>query len=120
MRDIEDVLLRTIDSLRAVTGCDAVVGKPFRAEDGTVLIPVSRVSYGFVAGGGEYPPKSDGKECYPCAAASGGGMTVTPMGFLVCGREKKFLPVAAVEKEEKWKELLRAALKAVKGGEDEE
>ena len=112
MRDIEDVLLRTIDSLRAVTDCDAVVGKPFRAEDGTVLIPVSRVSYGFVAGGGEYPPKSDGKECYPCAAASGGGMTVTPMGFLVS--------VAAVEKEEKWKELLRAALKAVKGGEDEE
>ena len=56
MTQLDDILQKTIERMRAVTDCDAVVGKPFRAEDGTVLIPVSRVSYGFVAGGGEYPP----------------------------------------------------------------
>lgn len=120
MRDLDEILKRTIENMRSVTDCDAVVGKPVRAEDGTVMLPVSRVSYGFVAGGGEYALHGDEKAGYPCAGAGGGGITVTPLGFLVCGREKKFIPVRAEEKAEGWKEVLRAAVKAAKGGERED
>src|SRR5699024_4305887 len=47
MRDLDEILKRTIENMRSVTDCDAVVGKPVRTEDGTVMLPVSRVSYGF-------------------------------------------------------------------------
>lgn len=119
MKDLDGILKKTIDSLRTVSESEAVVGRPVTAEDGTVLIPVSKVSCGFAAGGGEYSLKGDGHPDHPCAAAGGGGLTVTPIGFLVCGREKKFIALAPPEKEEKWKELLRSALKAVKGDGDE-
>lgn len=123
MRDLDEILQKTIDRMRAVSDCEAVCGKPVTAQDGTVMIPVSKVSCGFVAGGGEYglgQDKSASAEAYPCAAASGGGITVTPLGFLVCGREKRFISVSAAEKEEGWKELLRAAVNAVKrsGGDE--
>ena len=123
MRDLDEILEKTIDRMRAVSDCEAVCGKPVTAQDGTVMIPVSKVSCGFVAGGGEYglgQDKSASAEAYPCAAASGGGITVTPLGFLVCGREKRFISVSAAEKEEGWKDLLRAAVNAVKrsGGDE--
>ena len=121
MRELDEILQSTIERMRAVSDCDAVVGRAVRAEDGTVLIPVSKVSYGFVAGGGEYGlgDKAQKREGYPCAVASG-GITVTPIGFLVCGKEKKFLSVTPSEKGEKWKELLKTALKAVKKHEEDE
>lgn len=118
MTQLDDILQKTIERMRAVTDCDAVVGKPVVAQDGTVLLPVNKVSYGFVAGGGEYGARAEGN--YPYAAASGGGITVTPLGFLVCGKEKRFVPVAETEsKEEGWKTLLRTALHAMKGKENE-
>ena len=122
MRELDEILQSTIERMRAVSDCDAVVGRAVRAEDGTVLIPVIKVSYGFVAGGGEYGlgDKAQKREGYPCAVASGGGITVTPIGFLVCGKEKKFLSVTPSEKGEKWKELLKTALKAVKKHEEDE
>lgn len=122
MKDLEDILKRTIERMRSVTDSDAVVGKAIVTDDGTAIVPVSKVSYGFVAGGGEYGVSPDGVKGaeYPCAAASGGGITITPLGFLVCGKEKKFLPVSVAEKEDKLKELLRTAVKALKKDEKDD
>ena len=52
MRDLDEILQKTIDRMRAVSDCEAVCGKPVTAQDGTVMIPVSKVSCGFGAGGG--------------------------------------------------------------------
>ena len=121
MKDPDAILQSVIERLRAVTDSEAVTGKPVVMSDGTVMIPVNKVSCGFVAGGGEYGAgkESAKTEASPGAAASGGGMTVTPLGFFVCGKEKRFIPVEAQEREEGWKELLRAVVRAAKGKDDE-
>lgn len=121
MKDPDAILQSVIERLRAVTDSEAVTGKPVVMSDGTVMIPVNKVSCGFVAGGGEYGAgkESAKTEAYPGAAASGGGMTVTPLGFFVCGKEKRFIPVEAQEREEGWKELLRAVVRAAKRKDDE-
>lgn len=122
MKDPDAILQSVIERLRVVTDSEAVTGKPVVMSDGTVMIPVNKVSCGFVAGGGEYGAgkESAKTEGYPGAAASGGGITVTPLGFFVCGKEKRFIPVSAEEvKEEGWKELLRAVVRAAKGKDDE-
>lgn len=121
MKDPDAILQSVIERLRAVTDSEAVTGKPVVMSDGTVMIPVNKVSCGFVAGGGEYGAGKDNAktEAYPGAAASGGGMTVTPLGFFVCGKEKRFIPVEAQDREEGWKELIRAVVRAAKGKDDE-
>ena len=60
--------------------------------DGTTIMPISQVTFAFMAGGGEYgnktPPKKfiDGSGAN-FAGGSGGGATLTPVGFLVIDRE---------------------------------
>ena len=66
MKDLEDILKRTIEHLRSVSDSDAVVGKTIVTEDGTAVIPVSKVSYGFVAGGGEYGGEREGERVSLC------------------------------------------------------
>ena len=85
MKDLEDILKRTIERLRSVSDSDAVVGKAIVTEDGTAVIPVSKVSYGFVAGGGEYGEVKLFKKdsALPFAGGSGAVVSIKPAGFLV-------------------------------------
>lgn len=68
-----------------------VVGDAVETNDGSVIIPISQVAFGFGAGGGEYeiskpnPGKNEnGKsDAMPFAGGSGAGVSVRPVGFLV-------------------------------------
>ena len=51
---IENLMTTTMDSIRDMVDVNTVVGEAIATPDGTTLIPISRVSFGFVAGGGEY------------------------------------------------------------------
>ena len=55
-----------------------VVGEPINTADGVTLIPVSRLSFGFGCGGGDY-----GKQPDKVGAAAAAGVRVEPMAFLV-------------------------------------
>lgn len=50
---IESLMRTTMDSLKAMVDVNTVVGDPVETAEGTVIIPVSRVSFGFVTGGGD-------------------------------------------------------------------
>ena len=66
------------------------------ASDGSTIIPVSRVSFGFVAGGGDgrdAPQNADS----PFAGGGGAGVSVQPVGFLVVGQDGvRMLPAQAL------------------------
>ncbi len=109
---LDEMLKRTVECVKSAVEGDEIVGKPIFTSDGSVIIPVSKLSYGFVSGGGEYGDVAQGR--LPYAGASGGGATVTPLGFLICGREKRFISLDGNYPESKWTELLRAAIKSMK------
>lgn len=88
-----------MESLKQMVDVNTVVGDAVEAKDGTVIVPVSRVSVGFVAGGGEYgrePRRTEaGDAAWPFAGGSGAGVSVQPVGFLVVGQGRvRLLPVA--------------------------
>ncbi|MBO4554238.1 MAG: hypothetical protein J5713_00515 [Clostridia bacterium] len=114
MEEFERILKETVENVKTVVGCNDVIGKPIVNGDGTIILPVSKISYGFVAGGGGAvkPAQKDGS---PFASASGGGMTVTPVGFLICGREKKFVTVDKTEDGNKWLNLFESICDTLKG-----
>ncbi|MEG0146622.1 MAG: GerW family sporulation protein [Clostridia bacterium] len=90
-RAIESIMASTMESIRDMVDVNTVIGDPVVAADGSTVIPVSKVCFGFVAGGGEYncgtPKKSMGEAPeqgeLPFAGGSGAGVSVQPMGFLV-------------------------------------
>lgn len=51
---IETVLEQTLSKLKTIIDIDSVIGTPISTEAGETIIPLSKVTVGFVAGGGEY------------------------------------------------------------------
>ncbi|MDD4839068.1 MAG: spore germination protein GerW family protein [Clostridia bacterium] len=123
MENIENLMEATLSQLKTVIDVDNIIGKPIIGDDMTTIIPISKVTFGFVMGGGEYNESSPKIKIasYPYANASGGGVTITPLGFLMCGKEKKFIPVDGKnEGDNKWMNLAKAALDALKGNKEDE
>lgn len=91
MHAIENVLNITMNELKQMVDVDTVVGKPILTPNGQTIIPVSKVSFGFISGGGEYGAAKSNKEgadhSLPFAAGSGAGITVTPVAFVVSGKD---------------------------------
>jgi len=95
---IEALMKTAMESIKEMVDVNTVVGDPVETPDGTVIIPVSRVSCGFAAGGGEYDANSKDEKALvnklPFGGGSGAGVSVQPMGFLVVGQNQvRFLPV---------------------------
>ena len=80
-RPIEKLMSGAYDSIKGLVSADTVVGSPIKAENGVVIIPISKVAMGFVTGGGEYGDAPDADA--HCAGGSGAGMSVVPVAFLV-------------------------------------
>ncbi|MBQ8909393.1 MAG: sporulation protein YtfJ [Clostridia bacterium] len=83
--NINKMIDGAMDKIKAIVDTSTVVGEQVKTEDGTTIIPISRVSVGYVVGGGEYADLSSRRVAnhYPMAGASSGGMSMTPVGFLV-------------------------------------
>lgn len=89
-----------MENIKEMVSVNTVVGDPVESPDGTVIIPVSRVSCGFGAGGGEFesPPRDGGvgqeQQSPLFGGGSGGGVSVQPVAFLVAGNgQVRLLPV---------------------------
>ena len=82
---IEEVMNSAMNNLKSLVDIDVVVGKPIVSNSFMTIIPLTKVTMGFVSGGGEYNAdlrdKRDAE--YPFSGGSGGGMSIKPIGFLV-------------------------------------
>lgn len=80
---INEILVSTLDKFKNIASVDSVVGSPIYLADGTTLIPVSKVSAGFISGGGQYDAKNaKGSDGYPFSGGGGSGYCVHPLGFI--------------------------------------
>ena len=89
------ILSTTIEKVRQLVDVSTIVGEPIALSNEITVIPVSKVSFGLAAGGGEYNgknPKSDSAN--PFVGGVGAGVTVNPMAFLVVTNyDVKLIPV---------------------------
>jgi len=93
---IDSLMKTAMASIREMVNVNTVVGDAVETPDGTVIIPVSRVSLGFAAGGGDFSLEDRrGEERQPgFGGGSGAGVSVVPIGFLVAGQGNvRLLPV---------------------------
>ena len=81
---IERIMDNAFIKIRNIVDADTVIGKPVISADGVTIIPISKVTMGFVTGGGEYSDMSrQDYDEFPFAGGSGAGVSMSPVGFLV-------------------------------------
>ncbi len=93
---IERIMDNAFVKMKGLISADTVLGEPITTADGVNIIPISKVTMGFLTGGGEYSDMSrEEYNQYPFAGGSGAGMSVAPIGFLVgTGNELKLVGVS--------------------------
>src|SRR4051794_31433825 len=95
---VESLMKTTMQNIKSMIDVNTVVGDAVETKDGTIIVPISKVSFAFVAGGGEYNNKTQNNEQetnkLPFAGGSGAGVTVQPLGFLTTNNgQLRMLPV---------------------------
>lgn len=82
---IQGLMKTAMESIKDMVDVNTIVGDAVETPDGTVIIPISRVAFGFAAGGGDYETEVEGPQTvHPFGGGSGAGVSVKPVGFLVC------------------------------------
>ena len=90
---IEGMMNVTLDKIRQMVGANTVMGDPVTTPDGTVIIPISKISYGFASGGSDLPSKAHPQKNY-FGGGAGAGVTVTPLAFLtISGGSTRLLQI---------------------------
>lgn len=77
---IGNLMNTTMEKIKEMIDVNTIIGDPITSPDGTLIIPVSKVSYGFASGGSDLPTKKENKDCF--GGGSGAGVTIQPVAFL--------------------------------------
>ncbi len=77
---INDLMQTSMQKLREMVDVNTIVGQPIRTDDGTTIIPVSKVTFGFGSAGSDFPSAKP-KDMF--GGGSGGGVSISPIAFLV-------------------------------------
>lgn len=79
-KNLEGLLNVSLENIKGLVDSNSIIGSPITTPDGTTIIPVSKVSFGFASGGSDFPTTSP-KDMF--GGGSGGGVTISPVAFLV-------------------------------------
>lgn len=84
---IQGLMTTAMENLKEMIDVNTIIGDPVETPDGSVILTVSKVGFGFAAGGSEFiidsGSKEDGGTKHPFGGGSGGGVSITPIAFLI-------------------------------------
>lgn len=89
---IQGLMNTALQNIHEMMDVNTIIGEKIVTADGTVIIPVSRVSLGFASGGSDFTNKSN-KDLF--GGGSGAGGTIVPVAFIVVSNgEVKLLQIS--------------------------
>jgi sporulation protein YtfJ len=83
---IQGLMTTAMENLKDMIEVNTIIGDPVESPDGSVIIPVSKLGFGFAAGGSEFnagKSQGDSEVELPFGGGSGGGVSITPVAFLI-------------------------------------
>ena len=102
---IEGLMVTAMNSIQDMIDVNTIIGEPIETSNNIIIIPISKVSFGFAAGGSEFKgetvdeyTKKDKEEAIqyrlPFGGGSGAGVSINPIAFLVIQPNNvKLMPV---------------------------
>ena len=89
---IEGLMDVTLEKIKSMVDSNTIIGNPINMPDGTLILPVSKVSFGFASGGSDFPSKTS-KQLF--GGGGGAGVSISPIAFLVVrGNSVRMLQLA--------------------------
>ena len=84
-KKIDSIMEKTAEKLTGLVDVNTVIGSPVVTASGAQVIPFTKVTMGYISGGGEYGEvkKIENDECLPFAGGAGTVVNVKPAGFLI-------------------------------------
>ena len=79
-RPISDLMETAMQKMRELIDANTIVGEAITTADGITMIPVSKLSFGFIGGGSDIPQKQD-KSGF--GGGTGAGVHITPVAFII-------------------------------------
>lgn len=97
---INNLMQSTMENLKDMIDVNTIIGDTVLTQDGGCIIPISKVSFGFAAGGSEFcsvnKKEAESQSKYPFGGGSGAGVSINPIAFLVLHKDSvRLLPVEA-------------------------
>lgn len=103
---IEGLMNTAMNSIKEMVDVNTIIGEPIETSNNVVVIPVSKVNFGFAAGGSEFKGKIEkssilkedknekDKIRMPFGGGSGAGVSISPIAFIIVQQTGvKLLPV---------------------------
>ncbi|WP_419881927.1 GerW family sporulation protein [Peribacillus sp. B-H-3] len=87
---IQGLMTAAMENLKEMVDVNTIIGDPVETPDGSVILTVSKVGFGFAAGGSEFSGNNqshDSSASQPFGGGSGGGVSITPIAFLIVGSQ---------------------------------
>ncbi|MTT31651.1 sporulation protein YtfJ [Terrilactibacillus sp. BCM23-1] len=91
---IQGLMKTAMENLKDMIDVNTIIGEPIQTPDGSIILTVSKVGFGFAAGGSDFGKESNNssssegeKSSLPFGGGSGGGVSVTPIAFLIVGTQ---------------------------------
>lgn len=95
--NVNQIMNTTLEKIRTMVDVDTIIGNTIVISETISIIPISKVTFGFFSGGGEYEFHNKNKESeleLPFAGGGSAGVTINPIGFLVANKDRvTLLPV---------------------------
>ncbi len=92
---INNLMGTVMENIKGMVDVNTIIGDPVETSNGTMIIPISKVGFGFAAGGSDIPTKNT-TEPKPFGGGSGAGVSISPIGFLVITADQiKLIPVSS-------------------------
>ncbi len=89
---LNEVMKTTMEKLRSMIDVNTIIGEQITTPDGTTIIPISKVTFGFASGGSDFDGK---KDSVMFGGGAGAGVTISPEAFLVVKADSvRVLPMA--------------------------
>ena len=118
---IGELMQTAMSSIKDMVDVNTVIGEPVVATSGATIIPISKVSFGYVTAGGDlaHPEKKsqpiNAQADFPFVGGSGAGVSVQPVGFLVVsGDSVRMLPAQSLTVADRMVELIPGVVEDVK------
>ncbi len=91
---INNLMSTVMENIKGMIDVNTIIGDPVETSNGTMIIPISKVGFGFAAGGSDIPAKNPGNEAF--GGGSGAGVSISPIGFLIVAPDQiKLIPVSS-------------------------
>lgn len=95
-RDINEMLSNSLQNLNLIIDSSKVIGSPLKIDEERIIIPLSKITFGFGVGGSEFSTKNEkiisnnlieNDSNYPFGGGTIGGVNIIPIAFLMIEKD---------------------------------